>query len=241
MPRSRNAFTLIELLVVVAIIAILAAMLLPALANAKEKAHRTRCLSNIRQLGIAVSIYGTDNREGIPTAPRDGYWLWDVPKAIADPLTNCGAKRQIFYCPSIRASVRDIDPDRDWWEYSGGRRILGYSWIGARLAPGSTTQPDPDMASRMYPGKQFHLKLTGNTNASEAELIADALLTVGPTDFNNVPSNNTKDGRHVNPHLIKKAPGGRNAFYLDGHADWRGVKKLKERYNTQDRDVRFWF
>ena len=66
---SGGAFTLIELLVVITIIAILAALLLPALANAKAKAQRIQCISNNKQWSLAEQIYATDNNDGMP---RDG-------------------------------------------------------------------------------------------------------------------------------------------------------------------------
>src|ERR1051325_4660504 len=72
--RSSSAFTLIELLVVVAIIAILAAMLLPALQQAKMNAKRAACISNLRQLGTGILMYAGDNNGLMPPATAPGWW-----------------------------------------------------------------------------------------------------------------------------------------------------------------------
>jgi prepilin-type N-terminal cleavage/methylation domain-containing protein len=84
--KRSTAFTLIELLVVIAIIAILAALLLPALARSKDQAQKTICTNNQKQLGLAMHMYGDDNRDGLAFPNWDGFtaiqpgggWLYTV-------------------------------------------------------------------------------------------------------------------------------------------------------------------
>ncbi len=108
-PRSHcsralfpRAFTLIELLVVIAIIAILAAMLLPALARAKEKAQLANCLSNLKQLGVTVSLYTNENQERFPSSGRDWPQMPFVDLLRLYDLYISTNNRAFFRCPAER-------------------------------------------------------------------------------------------------------------------------------------------
>lgn len=101
MMKARNGFTLIELLVVVAIIAVLIAMLLPALASARQRTRDVMCQVNLTNLGLALSMYCDENNEWIPPVPKDD-WIQD---------TNTGAWVPCLI-PYISRSIKISEPGK---------------------------------------------------------------------------------------------------------------------------------
>ncbi len=94
--KSTSGFTLIELLVVIAIIAILASILFPVFARARENARRASCQSNEKQIGLGFMMYVQDYDEKLPTA-----WGWNgTPSFWAAAIEPYTKSRQLFYCPS---------------------------------------------------------------------------------------------------------------------------------------------
>ncbi len=134
--KKNSAFTLIELLVVIAIIAILAAMLLPALAKAKERAKKTACLNNLRQIAVGTQLYANDNREMIvPARGATGAGFNQralnpgetakIAQIGLDPMVTNGTS-SIWCCPSLptyKTALPVFQPPQNQW-------LIGYNYYG---------------------------------------------------------------------------------------------------------------
>ncbi len=113
---SNRGFTLIELLVVIAIIAILAAMLLPALSHAKERARRTVCKSNMRQVALTAIMYAGDNREEFPDALRGAqtyHAVWLPIKTFEYFVLQGRVSTNCLTCPNKNRDEQWIVPFKD--------------------------------------------------------------------------------------------------------------------------------
>jgi prepilin-type N-terminal cleavage/methylation domain-containing protein/prepilin-type processing-associated H-X9-DG protein len=173
--RCLFAFTLIELLVVIGIIGVLTSLLMPALSRAKGKANDTKCISNLRQIGIALTIYADENQGRLPYAerrPTDPVNPTNILPRIVNVLSNhVGGAVAIFRCPKDRFGFFEKEGSSYEWNYQvNGKPIV---------LPGeiSGIPRTAEKARLMYDYENFH---PGGTNGTKNVLHGDGHVAAIP-------------------------------------------------------------
>jgi prepilin-type processing-associated H-X9-DG protein/prepilin-type N-terminal cleavage/methylation domain-containing protein len=217
--RNRRNFTLIELLVVIAIIAILAAMLMPALAQAREKARQTACTANAKQIALGVLMYVDDSEERFPVMyrartgiggignPNYDYW----PMMVMPYLGNT----DIFVCPTRKMGYYS-------WSFLG----YGYNYYylgspyGGHPGTGCTK-----VARIKTPGETLLLADgRGRTNGS----------TMGPYGPYIYSGQVCYPGRPAHYYVSNCHMDGTNVAWCDGHVERMGYRAIQSRADLWD-------
>jgi prepilin-type N-terminal cleavage/methylation domain-containing protein/prepilin-type processing-associated H-X9-DG protein len=245
-------FTLVELLVVIGIIAILVAILMPALQQAREKAMRIKCASSLHTFANAVGMYANQNKGKVPMHHGGSNWAWDLPYDSRDWFNQVAQiPQEVFYCPSYTHETRGQ------WEFCGppgsnrdNFAIIGYYWFGKRpgyyAGPGKFT--DNTMTNMLWRNPLYDRWIEKMTDKSDrsgpSDLVLMSDIVISREDRRGWDNKNfiTVYGGyfagHGTTHRSGDKPLGGNLMFLDGHVEWRNFDQMKNRLYS---NPQFWF
>ena len=207
---KKFGFTLIELLVVLAIISMLAALLLPALSGARERARRTTCINNLKQLGLAFEMYAEDWYEKFP-ASQHGLYDADGNDRTTSIFPNYINTAKTFWCPSslkrgLPQPDGDITENGSLLPLNNGNPKSGYTWTNYR--------------NQWYASYSFVFGLsTGNKSTKPVPVISDRGIynTRDISNYSNLVDCNPLTGNHEL---------GINVLYIDGSVKWVNLQEI---------------
>jgi prepilin-type N-terminal cleavage/methylation domain-containing protein len=228
---TKDAFTLVELLVTIAVIAILASLLLPAIIGGKERAKRAACKSAIRQFCIAVHLYANDNDDYVPSGasnkPDDDH-LPVISTATSNVLVQyCGGSDRIVHCPSYGDWFITQQAQRPFDEREYGY-VIGYNYHG-----GHTNTPWPALSGQT--GTWISpMRLTDDPSLVLVSDLNDWAQDYGQTFaphgkngpiLNGGPNNPPPDG--ITRTSAEVGAAGGNVGLLDGSVHWVNVRNMR--------------
>ncbi|HMJ66177.1 MAG TPA: type II secretion system protein [Candidatus Binatia bacterium] len=225
----KDAFTLVELLVVIAVIAILASLLLPAIIGGKERAKRVACKSAIRQFSIAVHLYANDNEDYVPSGasnkPGDDH-LPVLSTATSNAIVEyCGRSDRVVHCPSYGDWFITQQAQRPFEEREYGY-VIGYNYHG-----GHTNTPWPALS-----GQTTWISPLRLTDDPSLVLVSD--LNDWSPDYGQTFAPHGKNGPILNggPNnpattvtltSAEAGAAGGNVGLLDGSVSWVNVRRMR--------------
>jgi len=207
---------LIELLVVIAIIAILAALMLPALVSAKEKARRTSCQSGLKQLGLAVTMYGGDNQDKVPTGIRDDggeHTIWIGTNTFNSIKQYSGTNMST--CPSVAGTFQYYLAPYGW--------VIGYSYNGGHTTPWTGASGPRWVSPKKFTDNPLLVLACDLNQWATADLwviaphCSGGAARQGGSPFLSVKASTTS---------AQAGARGGNELFLDGSVRWKNIKQM---------------
>jgi len=239
--RRSPAFTLIELLVVIAIIGILAGLLLPALAGAKERARRTACKSNTRQFILATHLYAGDYGDRLPSGLTDALDPDDTHTPILSTnsrslLLQYSGGHDVLDCPNLAPSFRT---KRDWRVHEGFGLAIGYHYLGGHSnTPWQVSAP----ATAAWISPQRTAEDPTLTLVADLNVFCHPYLRMVAPHASAGPVVKEEAYYESNDHApdetcVDIGARGGNVGRVDGSVTWKGIREMKiyrasQKYDT---------